>query len=75
MRGIAMLALIVPIYLILWVVVFGVAFIVGDRTGMRYEALCLTGILGFLGFLILLLILALDGTVPAPAPQAGSRMT
>jgi hypothetical protein len=52
MGRIAMLALIVPIYLILWVVVFGVAFIAGDRTGKRYEALCLTGILGFLGFLI-----------------------
>ena len=68
-----MLEYIFPIYLILWVVVFGVAFMVGDRTGMRYEALCLTGILGFLGFLIFLLILGIDGTDPVPARGQEAR--
>jgi hypothetical protein len=50
----AVLALIVPLYLILWILSFGVAFLIGDRTGMRYEALWLTGILGFLGLFIFL---------------------
>jgi fumarate reductase subunit D len=65
-----MRALIVPVYLILWVVVFGVGFVVGDRTGMRYEALCLTGILGFV---IFLLILAVNGTDPVPARGQEAR--
>lgn len=64
-----MVTLIVLLYLILWVVSFGAAWMAGDRTGMRYEALCLTGILGFLGLVMFLLILAVDGTDPVPAPE------
>ena len=59
--GVAVPAQILALYLLLWVACFGVAFFVGDRTGRRYDALCLTGILGFLGFLIFLLVVVLDG--------------
>jgi len=57
-----MLALIVPSYLILW--------LVEGRTAMRHGALYLSGIPGFVSFL---LGLALDGTDPLHASGLEAR--
>ena len=68
-----MLGSIVLLYLVLWAVSFGVAWFIGERTGMRYEGLCLTDILGFLGLLIFAAIIAIDGTEPVAARERADR--
>lgn len=57
--------IVILLVLALWAVNFTVARAVGTRTGMRYEASWLAGLLGVLGTLIFLVILAIDG----PAQQ------
>jgi len=51
----------IAIWIITWALSFGAAWIIGPRTGRKYDALVLTGILGLLGLLIFAATLALDG--------------
>lgn len=53
-------ALIGILYIALWGASFGIAWILGTRTGRRYDALVLAGILGVLGLLIFVTTLVLD---------------
>lgn len=52
--------MLVAAWLISWPLAFAAAFWIGPRTGRRYDALVLTGILGVLGLLVLAAAMALD---------------
>ncbi len=48
------------LYVILWALSIGAGWLIGNATGRKYDALCLTGIAGFPRLVILAAVLAAD---------------